>query len=797
MSRQEEIERIVKEVRHIPVAQLTKLFAEHSNFTVLPEGTLAKVLSEVTRLWTPCDRTIDLRYKIDELKVERVDIDGITHFLDRASLKVLERETKLYKGLYTIGAYDAVKRFFENNKNTLLVEQQILERDVQVVRFGRAAQRAEERMNLAISATLFQLSDFELYPKYVPDEDSLGKQHQIVTSNISHTGLKIRCKHMLEKDELAAIRFDDLEKELIFKQKLVTYRVIKSIYNNKLKMFDCMLKLEEIDANEEFKSYTKNLIYSHKYKYKVDLDSILEASLTKGYEQYSVDRTNSIDVFLNKDEKITHVFTNHHSEPLISAFEIESQSYLQALLEKDQVIKHLKQHHSCYFFITRVKMNTSQQVAFLSTVVDSNEQSLALVQHFCNGKTARLFRLTLQEVDEEQASKRSTIPSEAQDSFGSNRVHRFSKQALALISEDKHVLTIVPVMEEMLDKIKWSENSYKALPHHILSPSVANVSKISHILAETDDNRGEDRFVFSSPVTISYKSNEFKGKIVNISSLGLACEMLDNRKLEPDTLVNVCFDEYVDRTTLYSLNRCKYRVIYSDGKSLRLSNEHMGDHDGRAFLQRLILAKLDELKLLDRENEVYGLNRLLRNLSSAITPNYIMFTQVFKGKIALCGVSVPQNRTSEISSEEARNLFKDNLKTWFYEPDLLDILRTEFLKNKTLDTEKTAIVVLSFKIVEGKGRLFKANILTEDTMDNNALLNLIRIAGMKGRVARVFELKISKTAKEFKRYYLDELSYIKRYAPHKYNLLRKQITEVNGLIQATELTDLLRSLVKN
>lgn len=779
----------------MPIALLSKLFTEHENFAALPKPVLTKVMSEVTRLWTPCDRTIDLRYKVDELKVERVDKGSVTHFLDGASLKLLEKEMTLYKGNYTIGAYEAVKRFFETNKNSLLVEQQIMERDIQLVRFGRAAQRAEERMNLAINATLFQLSDIELYPEYAPDEDSLGKQYQIVTSNISHTGLKIRCTQSFEKGELAAIRFDDLEKELVFKQKLVIYRVIKSLYNSKLKLFDCMLVLENIESNEEFKNYTKNLIYSHKYKYKVDLDSILEASLTKGYEQYSVDRTNSIDVFLDRDQNITHVFGNHLSQSLVSAFEIESKSYLQGLLDKDKVIEHLTHHKSCYYFIARVKMASSQQFAFLSTVVDGSEQSLALVQHFCAAKTARLFKLTLQDVDTEQASKRSTIPSEAQESFGSNRVHRFSNQALALINQDKFILTIVPVMQQMIDKIRWSDNSCKPLPAQILSPRQSNVSNISFIQAEKDDNRTEDRFVFSSAVTISCNSHEFKGKIVNISSLGLACQMQEAHKLAPDTQVSVCFDEYVNRTTLYSLNRCKYRVVYSDGKSLRLCNNHIADHDGRAFLQRLILARLDDLKLLDRESEVYGLNRLLRNLSSANTSNYNLFTQVFKGKIALCGASVPQSRANEIGSSEASALFKENLKSWFYEPDLVTILKNEFLKNKTLDTEKTAIVVLSFKIIAGKGKIYKANILTEDTLDTVTLLNLIRIAGMKGRVVRVFELKISKTAKEFKRYYLDELSYIKRYAPHKYSVLRKQITDINGLIQATELTDLFAPLI--
>jgi hypothetical protein len=794
MPRQNEIQDIVEEVRLIPIAALEKLFKVHPNFTALSPQLLNSVMAEIKRLWSPCDRTIDLRYKVKGLKVNRIDRQGIAHFLDAFSMGVLDREIKSYKGVYTFGANEAVKQFFLEKKTDLFIEQKIREADIEVVRFGRAAQRAEERMNLAISASLFSLANIDTSLEFVPDESSLGSPAHVITSNISHTGLKIRCQEDLAKDKLVVIRFDDLEKELVFKQGLITYSVLKSVYNSKYEMFDCMLKLQEINANEEFKAYTKNLIYSYKYKYKVDLDTILEATISKGYEQYCVDRTDSMDVFLDEDEKITHVFSNHKSQFLIETFEIGSNNYLQALMDKNHIVDCLKRDGSCYFFVTRIKVKSNEQVAFLSTVLDASPESMGIAKKFCGGETAKLFKFSMQNVEQAQASKRSTIPEDVQDSYGSHRVHRFSEQALDLVSQNKHIITVVPILDGMLDKMLNADVIYKGAGDHILNISKVIVKKIDLVLAESDDNRVEDRFVFSSPVTVRYKGVEYKGTIVNVSALGLNCTLNKPLKTGPDEFVHICFDEFESRTTLYSLNKCKYRVVFSEGNTLRLSNECIPLHDGRVFLQRLILSRLGDLVMLGRESEVYGLNRLLRNLSTVNSPNYHLLTHLYKKKVALSAVSVPRVGWAEISTDEEYQLFKINIKAWFYEPEILAMLNEKLFFDKTQEFDTTALLVLSQKMIEGKNRVLRASVLTKDNVDNSILTNMVQTADANGYIIRAFELKIGKTGEEFKRYYLDELSYIKRFAPYKYKTLRTQISRVRGLIQISEITDLLHYL---
>ncbi len=790
-----QIDQIVEEVRHIPLDALNRLFESNPKFKELSEQAVSRIRMQVEQLWKPDTRSIDLRYKIEELKIDRVERDGITHFLDIASLNRFDREMRQYKGIYTVGVYTAVKKFFDTNKQKLLIQQQLLERDVHIVQFGNFAERSEERMNLAIGASMFVLPVQDVDNDFKPDSDELGKPVDIVTSNISHTGLKIRCKQMFEKGTLVGIRFDDLEKDLVFKQKIVTYRILMQRFNEKYKMFEYALALETIEANEEFKSYTKNLIYSHKHKYKVDLEYIYDTCLSKGFEQYFIDRSDTLNLFVDGQSKINHIFCNHKNEELLNNFTIAGKNHLQELLNKDRILETLLQRGEVFYFVTRVKTNQSGALALLSSVVDDRESSLSLLQKYAGGQASSLYSVSVHEIDEKQATKRSTIPTEAQNAYGSSRVHRFSSHAIEAIAKSQYLITLTPILESFCERIKWSDQVYQPNAQQLLRPDSNTKATIPVVLAEQDDNRCEDRFLFNSPATIRFKSQEFKGKITNISSLGLCIAGNAGSHLSKGDLVSVCFDEFVERTTLYSLGRCDYRVVYADRHSLRLSNERFSDHDGRAFLQRYITAKLDDLQQLDRENEVYGLNRLLRNLSSTYTPNYHFFIRTFRQKPALAGVSVPDRRAAEIYSKNRRTDFINNVKGWFYNDDITELVNQQLHPSKKDSAGHTAIAVLSYRVSKENAILTKVWMLTDDNLNHDSLQNAMRIATVNGRTVRVFELRCCRTAKEFNRYYLDELSYIKKFAPHKYKSLRDEIERIKAMFEAVEITPLLEQVM--
>jgi hypothetical protein len=789
-----EIEAIVAEVCVVPPDTLEQLFKTNTKLIALPENVATRVKMEVANLWKPSNQSIDLRYKIDELTIDAHEIGGIKHFMDQSSLREYHQQIKQYQGKYTVGVYTAVKRYFDLNKTQLLVRQQLDQYPVHLIRYGDLAEREEERMNLAINATAFPLSDIEIYPQFRPDEASLGKPILVVTSNISHTGLKLRSKvHFNEKD-LICLRFDDLEKDLVFKQKLVTYRVVLCRFSEKHKMFHVMLKLEDIDSNQEFKGYTKNLVYSHKYKYKVDLEHIYDACLSKGFEQYYIDKTRSANVFIDKQGKATQIFCNQQSEELFHSFEMNNHSYLQPLLDKDNVVTYLQQNKYCYYFITRVKMTKSGNTAFVSSIIDGTPDTMALIEKYGKGKASMLFKLSLRSVDETQASKRSTIPVEAQSNYGSGRVHRFSTQALDSVRKNAFAINFLPALDSLVSCLNWSHSEGQIKPAFIFNPETAKPCRLPLVTAEHDDNRCEDRFIFSSPVTVHYKKKAYKGTISNISSLGLCIDLHPEIVIPTSELVIVSLDEFVERTTLYSLGRCEYLVVCSNDRSLRLCNKSFAEHDGRQFLLRYIAAKLDNLKQLDRENEIYGLTRLLRNLSAIQSPNFQLFMYYYRHKLALSAVSVPAYMSRELADMKKRDSLVKTIKQWFYEQDLINVLNDELQDKEKQRDSVAAILVMSFKVSLDELILTKVWRFTEDELTSSSLTNAMRIGGLNGRQIKVYEIKVSNTAKEFKRYYLDELSYIKKYAPHKYKSLRSEITKIKGMAEVTDITTLCEYL---
>jgi len=99
---QDDLISIVDRIRHIPVSRLADIIKKNEVLQTLSEHSILSIQNEMKRLWQHCNRTIDLRYKVSDLEVERVDLNGITHFLDKSSLNVLKDELERHGGQYTI-----------------------------------------------------------------------------------------------------------------------------------------------------------------------------------------------------------------------------------------------------------------------------------------------------------------------------------------------------------------------------------------------------------------------------------------------------------------------------------------------------------------------------------------------------------------------------------------------------------------------------------------------------------------------------------------------------------------------
>lgn len=781
---------ILEKVKYTKPQILKKLIQTDSLFGSLPAPLIQKLMREVEHLWIKCDRPIDLRYKEEGLTIERFDFLNVTHFLEANSKRLLLDEIKRYEGIYTLGAYESVKTHFERNKADLALSQKLNEHDINIVRFNETEYRSEERMNLAISATLYELAETELRADFLPRSNMLKNGVPVTTSNISHHGLKIKAKQKFKRGQLVILTFDDFEKELIFKQNLIVYKVMMCKHSSKSDVYDSMLKLENIAANEEFSHYAKNLIFSHKHKYSVDLDTIYTSAQGKGYEQYFIDLTDSLTLYIGEQNNITYALSDIKRQS-IQPFIFAGINFLSALFAKDKVVEYLSDHQTCFYFVARLKQKQTQKVVFFSTIINDDAHKQALVQHFKGSVSARLFKLRLDDVDSDQALLNSTIPEEAQANYGTQRIHRYSRKTEDIVSQFEQMITLIPVSSKILANLSFSTLAYKPKVGDVLKPASSLASAFKTIMPETNDGRAEDRFYYQTALTLTHLKTTCSGISETISSLGFSCRIEGNSHFNVGTVITVSFDEFAERSTKYALGICKYTVVgFKDG-ILRASNQAFSNHDGRTFWLAFILDKLDQLKVQGKEQQAYGLSRALRNLAASNTPTMNVFYTSYKARLVLNTVAIPKTLLAIQESENAENNFKKSIKTWFYHPDLRKDL--QHMARDAVDERTTehAVLVLSYSMQEGLKVIHKATLLRLNELNQDVLAATIKLAQFKGRHVQLMELKLNPTRQEFTRYYHDELNYIKSFANHRYKALTQEIANIKGMFQVLDISDLI------
>ena len=791
---QDDLIAIVDRIRHIPVSRLADIIKKNEVLQTLSEHSILSIQNEMKRLWQHCNRTIDLRYKVSDLEVERVDLNGITRFLDKSSLNVLRDELERYGGQYTIGAYEHVKRYFESNKQSLIVDKLITEQDIKSLSYGKLYERKEERMNLAITATAYILDATRLPDDFVPSRKLLTKPIKIVTSNISKTALKIKAHTYIPEQSFVIITFDYLERELIFEQGLIVYQVIHAGFNTDQEKYEITLRLHETPSNEEFRNYTKNLIFSHKHKYKVDLDAIVEACIVKGYEQYFVSSTENFSLFIDNKHKVSHIFGNEMGLSASRAFQIDNKNFSQALINKHDLINRLKTQSSVFLFVVRVKQSENQKVAFLSTIVDQSDESFAMIQRFCDTSGSMLFKVNASPVDVLTALRTSIVPIDAQKEYGTERTYRTSTQAQDIIKRTKYILIFSRVMEDMLPHVHWSDQTYNLNPIHIIKNDEKNVQgNLPSVCAEVDDFRVEDRFILNSNVTVIHGNKQVAGVTEDISTLGLKIKLQGNLSVAVGKVVKIRFDDFRERTTLYSLNSCTYVIIGNKGQELRLCNKDLGQHDARNFFTEYIRKKLDTLTPIGHENEVYGLSRLFRNVTSNCAPNAQLFTHSVKNKLAISAVAA----TAEpfYISDQDGDLEAD-LKSWFLQEDIAANIKVWLSEQREQQTPLRALLILSITNQRTPQSVAKATILNTNALDKEKLQTAITQLSADDKPLKIFELKISTTASEFTRYYNDEMNYIRRFAPHKHKTLRHELSHINSIFDVIDVSSMFSQFLQ-
>lgn len=745
-----------------------------------------KIKQEIARLAKPCRRVLDVRSKMTAVDIDQFEFQDMLHYLDQQSAQELKKEYGRYNNEYTEGVYEHVEQFVSQNKQALVDAQTGLKASIQFTQFAQTIRRQEERMHLASPISIARLSDPEqkIHRDFVPTEDNLENAALAVTSDISQSSLSIRTKQHLKVTDYLAISFDGLAKELLFKQKYVLYQVVKVMLDEGV--FRVVLKIQSIRSNQEFADYTKNLIYSHKHKYKVNIDNILESIRSKGHEQYYVATDAAIQLFFDRSQKLQCCLTNPDKAQLLSFFGPTEQSALKALFENAPLLTTAQQQAHCFYFIQRRKLD-SGQYQYAAQLADNSPKAKVMFQQICRQpENGVLLKLVVNKCDPNVALQRTSVPDEAQQSYGSQRIHRYSPQLNNLMQKIAYVMSVNPVSltPEMAGMCEQTDTAEQI---EFSQPALSNVAVVS---VETQDQRHEDRFLLDTKVMFTYRDKDYKTKSVNISAAGLAIGV-GSLSLELGSLLEIHFLEFDDRTAQFKLTHCPYKVVHCDDGIAGIHNRDDSNSDARAFWERLMLAKLDSFKLKGREKEPYGLNRALRNLACANVMDAVAFFNIKQNKPNILTIALPQNKNQQALWADAPKLMQHVFKTWFYAPGVVRPMNELCDQFRSTDIPQQGIAMVAYKAQGHHVDVIHSKLIPASSSQVAQLVNLVKVYQKRGCEIAIYAVTMQRTREEFRRYYTDELNYLNRFAAHKCEALYADVRAVTAMLHFVDVTELM------
>lgn len=142
-----------------------------------------------------------------------------------------------------------------------------------------------------------------------------------------------------------------------------------------------------------------------------------------------------------------------------------------------------------------------------------------------------------------------------------------------------------------------------------------------HIVkSEVDDKRQEDRFVQNAYLFFTPKNQKkkFSAFTIDISTKGLKIES-EKPDFFAGDLLSITFP-HLEGENNEQINRQPYIVIGAKGNIVHLSvHGNLQTHEARKCIKKLIQHNLNSLTATGCQDVIYGLPRVIRNLSAIIS----------------------------------------------------------------------------------------------------------------------------------------------------------------------------------
>ena len=568
---------------------------------------------ELNRLFTPCQRVIDLRGRVDSPCTEFNHQDR-THYLDSIALNKFEESMSVFNG-YTIGVFEDVT----NTQNSYRAKQQLEDQhrrnnlqqqhgrvltpqpefdtvvqdtphQAEVISLTQFHQRSEERNNI-ITKISVRLRN--------------GRHLQGITSNLSVSGSKIKipAKYDVNVGDIVYVDFLAIAADNSSKQpkiKEIAYTVLEITTKNDFVWLSTMRQHKDAGVNQ----FLFNFIKTQRKNSVIDISHIIEAVRSLGYQQQLINKISGLPLFFSNEKhyKLEMALCNFSNRQALYYWQnqsnlqkiagIFSQQRLTSLLAKDQDICTTTLY--CFTHVTKGKK------FFYSATIDELER-LGLKEFYCSFGAKKdswqVYQLQLCPTDTYSWQLPEVLPSyliKQQDISVEQHQH------LLKLHQIKLMAYLIPISSAQAKQVYQDQVSLESNLGKL--QQFCHQDKVHEGLRLIDTNqlaqRFEDRYSYQTKVHVHHNKQIFDAKTIDFSSQGMQIKLQRSIDCENNDVINIQMPLLQRSTGDEQASIISYQIvrITPDGKILNLkvisSTQHI---DGPRNIYRLIKQNKNKL----------------------------------------------------------------------------------------------------------------------------------------------------------------------------------------------------------
>jgi len=741
---------------------------------------------EMKRLATPCQRLVDLRGKVDG-ECKEFHYQGKTHFLDDIAIKVFKQQLKLYNQQYTLGIFEKLQHT-ENNfkvmqKKNISPQEAAARRPKKViaraVRLGHYIGRSEERMHLTA-------------PLRIADVN--GKLFDARTSNMSVSGIRIKVdeKRTFELGEHYFIYFTGLEKEFVNRvlSAGTEYRVV-GIDRKKQQQW---VRLVVVDPGEEFNQFFKNFLRSYRGRYRVDVDNITAAVITKGYEQYLMPRLSSVPLYFSgtNSPSLRYALATQNNGDIFSYWRDESnQSHLSQLFHSPRMLRYMQreQGESLIYCFTHTANN---KLFFYSAsseeLAEHPELRELYLAYGCRKPSWKVFKFQFFPATAGDAEVSSPLPKK-DSPIERERVAK-ALNGLSMVG------LLSDVTNQQVEQTYQHSYPLQGNPNKLslFNQSKQKQGQFEQVNYKYLQLRKENRYQHRSLVEVENADPNGAGVetgwTADFSVSGMKIELETPLSYEIGDTLYLALPQLQKLVKNFSLSHLPYQVTNCNNSktvyNLKVVESKGNAHEGSRFFQQLISNNLDKLPALPEGKAIAGLSDALRQILCAPLFCRAMFIHKVPGSLEVKCVTYgafAQDSDKWLNIDSSKH--SADLSQFLSSENLASFLATQLRSHKPSDNPENIEVITVTAKDSDKLLAVRCSGNFESIQQ---LRNFVQLSTGRGQV-NAFNLQLSRVGRPDTEYIQRELDYISHYAIHRAKQLEDELWSVAGVIEVTDVTE--------